>query len=155
VLYLPELLGGISHPRVFTTATEPHVMSSATDLESGQSPQVAPRAGAFCSPSSLSYRPEALTDLEEGVGGNDSALPVHEEQPVVSQAETLDETSSSAYCSIPSGVSRPFTSMHGGSNIDHSQRSASYPSTQTGQGSSQAEAQIRAYFLTIPETSLA
>jgi hypothetical protein len=29
------------------TATGPHVMSSATDLESGQGAQAAPRAGAF------------------------------------------------------------------------------------------------------------
>jgi hypothetical protein len=91
-------------------------------------------------------------DVEEGVGGSDSALPVREAQPVVSQTETLDKTSSSACCCIPL---RPFTSMRGGSNIDQSQRNVNDQSTQTGQGSSQAEAQIRAYFLTIAETSLA
>jgi len=68
-------------------------------------------------------------DYEEGVGGSNSALPVREAQPVVSQAETLDE------------------------NIDHSQRNVGDQPTQTAQGSSQAEAQIRAYFLTIAETS--
>jgi hypothetical protein len=96
-------------------------------------------------------------DHEEGVGGSDSPLPVREAQPVVSQAETLDETSSSACCCIPSGVFRPFTSMRGGSNIGLSQRNVSVgdQSTQTGQGSSQAEAQIRVYFLTTVETSLA
>jgi hypothetical protein len=44
--------------------------------------------------------------------------------------------------------------MRGGSNIDHSQRNVSDQSTQTGQGLSQTEAQIRVYFLTIAETSL-
>jgi hypothetical protein len=91
-------------------------------------------------------------DHEEGLGGSDLALPVRGAQPILSQAETLDETSSSACCCIPF---RPFTSMRGGSNIDHSQRNVSDQSTQTGHGSSQAEAQIRAYFLTIAETSLA
>jgi hypothetical protein len=90
-------------------------------------------------------------DVEEGVGGSDSALPVREAQPVFSQAETLDKTSSHACCCIPL---RPFTSMRGGSNIDHSRRNVSDQSTQTGHGSSQAEAQIRAYFLTIAETYL-
>ena len=85
-------------------------------------------------------------DHEEGVGGSDSALPVREAQPVVSL-----EISSPACCCIPGGV---FRSMHGGSNIDHSQRNVSDQSTQTAQGSSQAEAQIRAYFLRIAETSL-
>jgi hypothetical protein len=94
-------------------------------------------------------------DHEEGVGGSDSALSVREAQPVVSQGETLDETSSSACCCIPSGVFRPFTSMRGGSNVEHSQRNVSDQPTQTGQGSSQAEAQFRTYFLTIAETSLA
>jgi hypothetical protein len=94
----------------------------------------------------LSSRPEVLI--------NDSALPVRGAEPVVSQAETLDETSSSACCCIPSGVFRPCTSMRGGSNIDHSQRNVSDQSTQTGQGLSQTEAQIRVYFLTIAETSL-
>ena len=89
-------------------------------------------------------------DHEEGVVGSDSALPVREAQPVVSQPETLGETSSSACCCIPSGVFRPFC---GGSNIDHSQRNVTDQSTQTGPGSGQAAAQIRAYFLTIAETS--
>jgi hypothetical protein len=91
---------------------------------------------------------------EEGVGGSDPALPVREAQLIVSQAETLDETSSSTCCCIPSGVFRPFTSMRGGNNIDHSQRNVSDQSTQIGQGLSQTEAQIRAYCLTIAETSL-
>ena len=86
-------------------------------------------------------------DHEEGVGESDSALQVREAPPIVSQAETLDETSSSAYCCVPSGVSRPVTSMRGESNIDHSQRNVSDQSTQTRQGSSPTEAQIRAYFL--------
>ena len=86
---------------------------------------------------------------------NDSALPVPEAQPIVSQAETLDETSSSACCCIPSGAFHPFTSTRGGSNIDHSQRNVGDQSTQTGQGPSQEEAQIRVYSLTIAETSLA
>ena len=90
-----------------------------------------------------------LMDHEEGVGGSDSA------QPVVPQIETLpDETSSSACGCIPSGVFRPFTSMRGGSNIGHSQRNVSDQSTQTGQGLGQAEAQNRAYFLTIVEVSM-
>jgi hypothetical protein len=93
-------------------------------------------------------------DHEEGVGGSDSALPFREAQPVVSQAETQDETSSSACCCIPSGVFRPFTSIRGGNNIDHAQRNVSDQSTQAGQDSSQAEAQIRTYFLTIAKTSL-
>ena len=94
-------------------------------------------------------------DHEKGVGGSDSALPVREAeaQPVVSQAETLDETSSSACCCIPSGVFRPFTSMRSGSNIGQSERkvndTAGDQPTQTGE----AEAQIRAYFLTIAEIS--
>jgi hypothetical protein len=94
----------------------------------------------------FSARSEELTDLEEGVGGGDSVLPAGEAQPVVSQAETLDETPSSA---IPSGEFRPFASISGGSNIDHSQPNLSDQSIQTGQDSSQAEAQIRAYFLMI------
>jgi hypothetical protein len=86
-------------------------------------------------------------DHEEGVGGSNSALPIHEAQPVVSHVETLDhETSSSPCGSIASGVF-PFTSMRGGSNIDHSQNNVGDQSTQTGQGSGQAEAQNRAYFL--------
>ncbi|KAI0270236.1 hypothetical protein BGY98DRAFT_267892 [Russula aff. rugulosa BPL654] len=79
----------------------------------------------------------------EGVGGNNSALPVREAQsPVVPQIETLDETPFSACGCIPSGVFRPFISMRGGSNIDHSQRNVSDQSIQTGQGSGQADAQI-------------
>ena len=96
----------------------------------------------------FSSLPEALIDHEEGVGGSNSALPVHEAQPVVPQIETLDETSSSACgCIPPSGVFRPFTSMRGGSKVDHSQRNVSDQSAQTGQGSGQADAQIRACFL--------
>jgi hypothetical protein len=102
----------------------------------------------------LSNRPEALMDHEEGVRGNDSALPALGEQPVVSQAGIVDETS----FSDPSGVFRPSTSMCSGSNIDRSQPNFSDQSTQTGQGSSgssRAEAQICVYFLMIAETSLA
>ena len=67
---------------------------------------------------------------EEGAGGSDSAPPVLEAQPVVSQTET---------------------------KIDRSQRNVNDQSTQTGQGPGQADAdaEIRAYFLTIAETSLA
>ena len=93
-------------------------------------------------------------DNEEGVGGNDSALSAHEAQPVVSQSG-MDESSSPACCCIPSGVFRPFTSTRGGSNIGHSQPNVTDHLTQTGPGSDQAEAQNCAYFLTIPETSLA
>ena len=78
-----------------------------------------------------------LTDYEEGAGGTDSALSPREAQPVVSQAESR----------IQSGVFRPFTSMGGGSNIDYSQRNVIDQPTQPGQGSSKAEAQIRACFL--------
>jgi hypothetical protein len=92
-------------------------------------------------------------DHKEGVGGSDSALPVREVQPVVSQAETLDETSCSTCGCIPSRVFRPFTLLRDGRNTDHSQRNVNDQSTQTGQGSSQAGAHIRAYFLTIVETS--
>jgi hypothetical protein len=93
-------------------------------------------------------------DNEEGVGGSDPALSALEAQPVDSQSG-IDESSSSACCCIPSRVFRPFTSMRDGSNIDHSQRNVSNQSTQTEQSVGQAEAQIRAYFLTISETSLA
>jgi hypothetical protein len=44
---LISLTHPISHPRILTTATGPHLMTSATDLESGQGAQAAPRAGAF------------------------------------------------------------------------------------------------------------
>jgi hypothetical protein len=128
-------------------------MSSATDLESGQDApgQAVPRAGTFYSHSPLGQK----RYHEEGVGGSNPALPVHEAQPVVPQIETLDETSSSACgCIPPSGVFRPFASMRGGSNVDHSQRNVSDQSAQTGQGSGQADAQIRAYFLTIVEISM-
>ena len=91
---------------------------------------------------------------EEEVGGSDSALPVREAQPVVtvSQAETLNETSSSSCCCIPSGVLRPFTSIRGGgrSNINHSQRTVN--DTSTGDQPTQAGLrpnQIRTYFLSI------
>jgi len=96
-----------------------------------------------------------LTDHEKGVEGSDST------PTVVSRAETLDETPSSTCCCIPSGVFRPFTSMRGGSNVDHSQRNVNDTTgdqpkpTQAGQRPSQAGAQIRAYLFTIAETSLA
>ncbi|KAI0281954.1 hypothetical protein BGY98DRAFT_155323 [Russula aff. rugulosa BPL654] len=109
-------------------------MSSATDLESGQGARA------------------AAPHTE--VAGNDSVLPVHEAQPVVSQAETQDETSSPTCCCIPSasGVSRPFTSVRSRSNIDHPQRNVSDQSTQTGQGSSRAaETQIHPASEQIPE----
>jgi hypothetical protein len=93
-------------------------------------------------------------EYEEEVAGNDSAQPVREVQSVVSQTETLDETSSSACGCIPSGVFRPFTSMHGGRNTDHSQRDVSDQPTQTEQGLSQAGAQICAHFLTIVQISM-
>ena len=102
-------------------------------------------------------RPELLMDYEEGVEGSNSPLPVHEAQPVVShsQAEALNEPSSSTCYCIPSRAFRPFTSICGG-NIDHSQRNindtTSDQPTQAGQRQSQAEAQIGAYFLTIAET---
>jgi len=92
-------------------------------------------------------------DHEEGVGGSDSPLPVREAQPVVLQAETVDETSSSACFCIPSRVFCPFTSTRGGNNIDHPQRNIIDQSIQTGHGSTQANAQIRAYFLTIAITA--
>ena len=76
-------------------------------------------------------------DHAEGLEGSGSALPVGDAQPIVSQAEALDET-------VPSGVIRPFTPMGSGSSIDHSQRNASDQPIQIGPGSSQAEAQIRA-----------
>ena len=91
---------------------------------------------------------------EEGVGGSNSALPIHEAQPVVSHVEALDHETSSPCGSIASGVFL-FTSMRGGSNIDHSQNNVGDQSTQTGQGSGQAEAQICAYFLMIVENSMA
>ena len=97
--------------------------------------------------SSLSSRPKVLMDHEEEVGGSGSAPPVCEAQLVVSQDETLDETSSSACCCIQSGVFRPFMSIRGGSNNDHSQNDTTGDQpTQAGQLPSQAEAQIRAYF---------
>ena len=91
---------------------------------------------------------------EEGVGGSDSAPPVREAQPVVSQAAALDETSSSACGCIPSGVFRPVTSMRGGNNTNHPQHNVGDQSTQARQGSGQAEAQIRAYSLMIVEISI-
>ena len=113
-------------------------MSSAIDLESGQGAEAAP----------LSSPPEVSMDHKEWVGGSDSAQPVREVQPVVSQAETLDETSCSACGCIPSGT---FRRMDDGNkrDIESSQRDIS---DQQGQGPSQSEAQIRAYFLTIVET---
>ena len=80
--------------------------------------------------------------MEEVVEESDSA------QPVVQQIETPDETTPACGC-IPSGVLRPFNSMRGGSNINHSRRNVSDQPTQTGQGSGHSEAQNRAYFLTI------
>ena len=92
-------------------------------------------------------------DHDEGVGGSDS---VPEPQPDVSQAEKLDEGSPSACCCIPSGGFRLFNSMRSGSKNNHSQRNvndtAEDQGTQMGQRPSQAQAQIRAYFLTIAET---
>jgi hypothetical protein len=44
--------------------------------------------------------------------------------------------------------------MRGGNNIDHSQGNVIDQSTQTGQGLSQAEPQIRVYFLTVVEISM-
>ena len=93
-------------------------------------------------------------DNEEGVGGSDPALSALEAQPVDSQSG-INESTSSACCCILSGVLRPFASMRCGSNIDHPRRNVSDQSTQTGHGSGQAAAQIRAYLLTILETSLA
>ena len=89
-------------------------MNSATDLESGQGAQAAPRAGAFRSLSTplSSARSVNVLYYEAGAGGSDTALPVRE-------------------------------------------HNVSDQPTQTGQGSSQAEAQIRAYFLMIAEMSLA
>ena len=47
---LTSLTHRIHYPRVLTTATSSHVMTSATDLESGQGgAQDAPHTGAFCS----------------------------------------------------------------------------------------------------------
>ena len=89
-------------------------------------------------------------DHEEGFGGSGSVLlPVREAQPVVPQADTLDERISSSACGcIPSGT---FRRMDDGNkrDIESSQRDIS---DQQGQGPSQSEAQIRAYFLTIVET---
>jgi hypothetical protein len=102
----------------------------------------------FLSFLSLPSRPEVLMDHEEGVEGSDSA------QPVVQQIETPDETTPPACGCIPSGVLRPFTSMRDGSNTDHPQHNVGNQSTQAGQGSGQAEAQIRAYFLMIVEISM-
>jgi hypothetical protein len=96
----------------------------------------------------------SVNDDEQGMRGSDLTQPVREVQPIVSQGETLDETSSSTCFCIPSGVFRPITSMRGGTNVDHSQRNVSNQATQTGQGSSSAEEQIRAYFLTIVEISM-
>jgi hypothetical protein len=44
---LTNLTHRFSYPRVLTTATGAHIMSSAVDLESGQRAQAAPRAGVF------------------------------------------------------------------------------------------------------------
>jgi len=90
-------------------------------------------------------------DHEEVEGGTDSALPVREAKPVVSQAETLDETTSSACGCIPGGVLRPFTSMRGGSNIDKPQRDVKDATGDQPTQKEHAEAQIRACFLTIAD----
>lgn len=85
-------------------------------------------------------------DHEEGAGNN----LVRWAQPVVLQSEKLDETSSSAFCCIPSGVFRPLTSMRGGSKLDNHQRNVDDTTgdqpTRAGQRPSQDEGQIRAYF---------
>ena len=130
-------------------------MRSVIDLESGQGAQAAPHTGVFRS----LFRPclsaktqtEVLMVHDEAMGGSDSAFPVREAEPVVSQVETLDDASSSPCCCIPSGVFRPFTSMRGEGNIDHSQHSVNNTTgekpTQAGQRP-QAEAQTCACFLT-------
>ena len=129
---------------LLTTATGPHVMSTVSiDLESGQGPegaQAAPHAGAFFSLSHHCHLGQkCLMDHEEGVGGSDSALPVNDVQP-------LDEPSSSACNSIPSGASRPSASIRSGSNIEHSPRNSSYATgDQAGQRPSQTESHICAY----------
>ena len=87
-------------------------------------------------------------DHEEGEGGSDSALPVHDvqAQPVVAQIETLDEPSPSACNSIPSGAFRPSASIHSGSNVEHSLPNLSDTSgDQAGQPQRQTESQICAY----------
>ena len=111
---------------------------------------------SFSPPFSL---PEVLMDHHEGMRGSDSAFPIRKGQPVVPQAEKLDETSPSASCCIPSRVFRHFSSMRGGSKIDNSQRNLNDNTgdqpTQAGQLVSQAGEHIRAYFLTTAEASLA
>ena len=116
-------------------------MISATDLESGRGAHAAPPAGEFCS-LYFHYCPlGVLMNHDEGVIAGDSVLPASEARPVVLQAETMDRTSFSACGCVPSRVLRPFTPTRHGGNADHSQRNVS------GQGSSQARAQTRAYFL--------
>ena len=99
---------------------------SATDLNSGQGTQAAPR-----------------------VGGSGS-------QAVVSQAETLDEISSPACSCIPSGVFRPFSSTRGNIDHSQRNVSGpGNRPTQERQRPSQAGTQIGACFLTIVEISMA
>ena len=137
-------------------------MSSAIDLESGQGAKDAQCAGTFCSRSHQSPHLEVLMGHEEGAGGSDSELPVREAveaQPVVLQVETVDETSSSTSsgCCIPNGASRPYTLTRGRNNIvsKHNVNSTTGGQpAQAGQRLSQAEAQIRACFATIVETSM-
>ena len=147
----------ISHTRVFDSYywSSPHELSHRPRVWT-RCPSCAACWCVFLSFSSPPSRPEVLIDHDEGVGGSDS---VPEAQPDVSQAEKLDEISSSDCCCIPSGVFRPFTSMCSGSKNNHSQcnvdDAAEDQGTQMGQRPSDAGAQIRAYFLTIAETSLA
>ena len=114
-------------------------MSSVSiDLESGQEgTQAVPHAGAFFSLSHHCHLGQrVLMDHEEG---SDSALPVNDVQP-------LDEPSSSACNSIPSGASRPSASIRSGSNIEHSPRDSSYATgDQAGQLQGQVEPHICAY----------
>ena len=82
-----------------------------------------------------------LINHDEGVIAGDSVLPTSEARPAVLQAETTEGTSFSACGCVPSGVLHTFTPTRRGGNADHSQRNVS------GQGSSQARAQTRAYSL--------
>jgi len=84
--------------------------------------------------------------------------------PPVSTGQEVDgdsdlEAQSAPCCCIRRGVFRPFSSMRSGGNIDDSQRNVNDTTgdqpIQAGQRPTQAEAPIRAYFLTIAETSLA
>ena len=91
-------------------------------------------------------------DLDEEVGN----YPVSLAQPAVSQAEKLDETSSSTFCCIPSRVFQPLTLMHSRSKLEYSHRSIDDTTSDqpkpAGQCLSQESAQICVYFLMIAET---